>query len=91
MSLAEFRVRFPEFTQTPDALVSAKLTEAERSVSQEVWGETAYDGAYYRAAHLLAVSVFGQNARLVSNAGETTYNTEYKRLQREVAAGFRVL
>lgn len=90
-SAATFLVRFPEFARADADLVEAKLEEAARRVDASVWGAKADDGTYYLAAHLLAVSPFGMNARLASDRGSSTYLEEYRRMQRAVSAGYRVI
>lgn len=93
----EFVASFPAFRKTDKAVVEAKLAEARRLIDTAVWGTLADDGIGYLAAHLLAMMPGGEHARLVPrNAkpvrGEalTTYERQYKKLQRTVASGFRV-
>lgn len=85
--------RFPEFTPAVSAnpaMVDAAIAEAARRIDVDVWGTKSDDGTLYLAAHLLAISPFGQNARLQSKAGESTYGNEHARMVREVSAGYRV-
>ena len=90
--VAQFRVRFPEFTSTPESLVSIKLAEAGRRINADVWGTLADDGQAYLAAHLLSVRPAGERARKTRAAPDTesTYLREYKRLLRIVTMGYRV-
>lgn len=90
MILSTFRVQFPEFNGVSDGMVSAYLTAASLSVDASIWGGKADQGQAYLCAHMLATTPFGQNARMVSKDGTTTYETIYKRLQLEVSGGFRV-
>lgn len=92
-----FLVRFPEFKRAPVELIESKITEAELQIDSAIWGTKTDLGAGYLAAHLLALSPFGQHARLVPanqkpTRGEalTTYEREYKRLVGIVSSGFRV-
>lgn len=89
LNLATFRERYPEFEQTPDALVQAKLDAAERSTNSTVWGELAEDGHGLLAAMLLAHSPYGRDARLVDEEGESVYSKEYNRLARLVGVSHR--
>jgi len=90
-SVAAFKGEFPEFAATDDPIVAAALVRAEQRVDPIVWGEKTDQGVAYLAAHLLALAPFGQNARLASNSGTSIYHEEFRRLQREVAAGYRVI
>lgn len=86
LTLAEFVDRFPEFADAPPGLVQAKLDEADRRTPPRVWGVApARDAQGYLAAHLLAISPFGRDARLVSDDGATTYGTERARMELELA------
>ncbi len=77
MTLAQFKVRFPEFRTADDSLVSAVLAESGNELNSEELGD-AYNAAHgLLAAHKLAISPFGQSARMVNDEGETTYNREF--------------
>lgn len=76
MNLATFRVRFSEFETAPDAMVQACLDASALETDSSAF-DTAYDEAHgLLAAHKLAISPYGQNARMVSDKGETTYMRE---------------
>ena len=76
MDIDAFRIRFGEFDSAPDLLVQACLDEAAAETSAEAFGD-GYDAAHGQlAAHKLAVSPWGQNARMVNDKGESTYGTE---------------
>ncbi len=82
---------FPEFNgQNRNlTLIQAKLNEATLQIDSCVWGAYTAMGVLYLAAHLLATSPFGQNAKLVAKDGETVYSKNYRRLLRTVTAGYR--
>lgn len=90
MDLATFRIQFPEFQFVDDSLVQAMLTAAALSVDVDVWGTKAGQGVGYLAAHKLALSPYGQAARLVAKDGSTTYETHYTDLVAQVSGGFRI-
>lgn len=103
MDLPTFRTYHPEFVNVPDTLVQAELDGASLEIDQGIWGTFAATpivstaaltkadmGHRFLAAHKLALSPFGQNARLVAKDGGTTYLTHYQKLQRQVSSGFRV-
>ena len=76
MNIAAFRIRFPEFETAPDSLVQMCLDVAAGETDAAAFS-TAYDEAHgLLACHKLAISPYGQNARMVSDKGETTYGRE---------------
>jgi hypothetical protein len=91
MDVGTFKQRFPEFGQTPDALIVPNLIAAGRSIDPAVWGGKFDEGQAYLAAHKLALSPYGANVRIMVDANRTTYFVEFDRLKREVAAGAMVI
>ena len=89
-TVAGFRAGYPEFSAAENGLVAAKLNEAIRSCDANVWTSRVDDGVYVLTAHLLAMSPFGQNARMQSG-GTSTYEARYNRMVLEVALGARVV
>lgn len=92
---ADFRAQFPEFTQVADATVNPILAAALLEIDPDVWGVKADQGQLYLAAHKLALSPFGNNAKMVTPAGKGTHGTtyygqHYDSLVMQVASGFRV-
>lgn len=83
-----FRTSFPEFVRAPDSLIAAKLAEATRQIDPALWGDKFDDGVGYLAAHKLALSPFGNTAKLTPNT-TTTYEIHYRRLLGMVTAGYR--
>jgi len=86
----DFLARFPEFEPADSSMVASAIAEATRGVDASVWGDKTEDGIRWLAAHLLAITPWGQQARLVSKDGSTTYGKEHARLMRSVTPGFRV-
>ena len=90
--LADFRVLHPEFAKVPDNLVQGELDSALRQLNELVWLDLLNDGQRYLAAHQLALSPFGTNARMVMKDGQgTTYLVNYKRLLSLVSEGAQLL
>lgn len=92
LTLEEFIERFPDFeatlaTPAGETLVQKKLDEAWRRTPTAAWGEKAQDAQGYLAAHLLAISGFGRDARVISKDGSTTYGNERIRMELEEAPG----
>ncbi len=91
LALKDFQTRFPEFKATDTSLVAATLNDAALMIDAQVWGNLAGQGHGYLTAHRLALSPFGQQARMVQKDGTTTYQKHYERLVGIVGSGFRVL
>jgi hypothetical protein len=102
-TLPMFRAQFPEFNNVSDVLVTSMMSAATLEMSTFVWGQfgvlggpqtKADQGQMYLAAHKLAISPWGQNARTVfekaKGYGRSTYGVEYLNQQRQVTSGFRV-
>jgi len=84
---ADLIAAYPEFADTPTAQITAAIESAAGRLDSRIYG-TEYDQAVkLQACHLLAVSPFGQQARLVSETGDTTYQTSLNRLTRQRAGG----
>ena len=86
----DFLARFPEFEPASKGMIDEAIAEAARNVVGGVWREKNDDGVRWLAAHLLAISPFGQQARLISKDGSTTYGKRFAELVRSVTPGFRV-
>lgn len=90
ISLASFRTQFPEFNGPSDGLVQSMLDAAALEIDTSIWGKKADQGQAYLAAHKLVMSPFGQNAKLQTKNGESTYLGVYQKLVRQVSSGYRV-
>lgn len=91
MTLAEFKVQYPEFTKAGDSILTAFLSAAALQLSPAYW-TTYYDqGHGLLTAALLADSPNGQNARLQSDKGTSTYRKQYERLLSEITFADRVM
>jgi len=71
LSLASFRTRFGEFSSVSDALVTARLAEAEVDLDTETFGALFDEAHGFLTAHLLTLSGYGSNA--VNKDGTTSY------------------
>lgn len=87
VTLASFRVHFPELNAASDTLVQAKLDEAALALDERVFGARFDEAVRYSAAHRLALSPFGQNARMVAKDGSTTYGMQFDNVCRACAGG----
>lgn len=85
-----FVADFPEFEPAGKPLIDSKIADARLRIDAEVWDLKTDLGVKYLAAHLLALSPFGQQSRLVAKDGSTTYGKTHMMMVREVTSGFRV-
>lgn len=91
------RAQRPEFAPTADAVVQAAIDDAVTEVDERVFGEKANQAVSLLAAHKLAISPHGRQARLDPKAqgdgphGSTTYGVEYDALVRQCGGGFWVV
>lgn len=90
MNRTNFLTQFPEFSQADTDLIDAMLAGAATQLDAEVWGGVYDQGHAYLTAHMLACSPFGQNARMSSKDGETTYGKTFKQMQLQSCSGYRV-
>lgn len=91
---AAFIASFPELASAGQTLIEAKIAEAELRVGGVAYwiNESTRDlGVLYRAAHLLALSPYGMQAKLVSKEGKTTYGAHFDDLVTECGPGFFVI
>lgn len=92
LSLADFRIQFPEFTNLPDAQVSQRIEWAELQMDTTVWGDIRSIGIGFLTAHFCSLTARGSDMRLQKNKGEPTtfFEIEFNKLVRKVAGGARV-
>lgn len=92
VDVESFLESFPEFRPAEAALIKPMIAKAVIQVDAAVWGTLKTDlGVELLTAHLLAISPFGQNARLVSKDGSTTYGKRFDAMVKQVTPGFRVI
>jgi hypothetical protein len=94
LAISDFLARFPEFKGTAkdsSDLIASALNDAALVIDACAWGPLAGQGHGYLTAHRLALSPFGQQARMVAKDGSTTYQRHYEAMVRIVGSGFRVL
>lgn len=93
LSRAAFRVGFPEFSTADDALVDAKLADAHAMVHADAFKTDARHTAALglKTADLLALSPFGQTARMQSKDGTTTYGKQFAAMVNATGVGCRVV
>lgn len=90
VTVASFLLACPEFTRAPDVVdVETHLADAILEVDAEVWGDKTDKGVRLTLAHALALSPFGQMAKLSADDGESTYSVQLKKLKEQVTCAHR--
>ena len=91
VTVDSFLTHHPEFRPAEVSLIQAKISDAVLRVDASIWGTKTDNGVRLLAAHTLALSPFGQNAKLVSKEGQTTYGQQYAQARKEVVVPFAVI
>jgi hypothetical protein len=85
VTVASFKVAFPEFLKAGDPMLEAQLALAEIQVSDSFEDERDH-AVMLRLADNLALSPWGRNARLVSEKATTSTYGDRFRIMAEVNA-----
>lgn len=92
MTLAQFRVRYPEFGTADDSLVQAMLDDAAIRLNADAFGAKADIAHGLMAAHILLNKPYGRSQRLESGSTEDDrYMQELDRLKVECISAILVL
>lgn len=80
---ASFVQQFPEFEEINaepmcQPMIDRCLTSALMFVDAAVWGARFEAGVLYKAAHLLAMTPFGENARLQGDRTSSVYSVVFE-------------
>jgi hypothetical protein len=90
VTAADIKSEFAEFSDLDDALIDPKIADAVQRVSSDTWGDLTDHGVKYLACHLIAISPLGEQAKLFTKTGETTYLQEYNAVKASLATQCRV-
>lgn len=85
-TLSQFRTRFGEFDNAPDAVVQACLDEAELQTPESIWDARQSDGILWLAAHLATIHPNAKEMR-IDAVGHTLYQARRQELERIVYTG----
>lgn len=88
---ASFIAERPEFEGAPEAMLQTAIDNAAKSLLEDMLRETYDEAVSLGAAHRLALSPYGQSAKLVAADGSTTYSKQLDVLVRDAGVGFRVV
>lgn len=84
ITATDFVASFPEFEEINElrpSAVTGALLRAQAFVSQQYWADRYEQGVFTKAAHLLAMTAFGENARIDAKAA-TAYGEVFKEMVR---------
>lgn len=90
LTLEQFLLVAPEFGDTDRLLIGAMLQEAAQELEPSMWGHRLAAGHHYKTADKLALSPMGQNARMITQDGITTYSKHFDRLVKSLGLGVAV-
>ena len=83
VSVASFKVAFPEFTKAGDPMIEAQLALVELEVSDS-FGDSRDLAVMLKLADSLALSPWGRDARMVpkgvDNAFSSTYGVRFRQM-----------
>ena len=86
VTYASFIAEYPEFSETGQTLVEAKIAQAVLETPSGTWGDWTDKGVMLRTAAALSIGPAGSNARIKGQI-KTTYQMELERYERTVACG----
>ena len=85
LDVTTFVAKFPEFdeigTVSPDTITQA-IEDAKEFCDSTIWGSRYESGVLYKAAHMLAMSPFGETARLDKKGEQSTYGVVFDSMRR---------
>lgn len=99
VTLSSLRAAHPEFTDTPDAVLSAAIVSAENRCDAGVWGVLYDDGVTLFACHIAAATPYGAGGRLTAyGAGgrptapdfRSVYYRDWEQMARAVGTSWRI-
>jgi len=85
------RTAHPEFTDSPDAVVNAAITDAQATVNETVLGDNYDQAVTLLACHLISRSPYSRDLRLpFGEYDEDGYYRRYEQLIRVAGRAYRV-
>lgn len=88
MDIPTFKARFPEFSRLPDPTIKDAIARGTARTNSTVMGDQTDEAIGYMAAHLLALSPYGQQARLSEPGKMTTYYQHWYDIAQYKAVGY---
>jgi len=84
VTVEQIKTEFPEFANTSDVIISAKISDASGQLYPSGWGASYDQAVKYQACHLIARSPGGEFARLDPNKEPDGATTLYERRYNEM-------
>jgi len=84
VTVEQIKTEFPEFANTSDVIISAKISDASGQLYPSGWGASYDQAVKYQACHLIAYSPGGEFARLDPNKEPDGATTLYERRYNEM-------
>lgn len=79
INATDFLLAYPQFEEIyavrPD-VITTNLTAAQTFCSQRIWGVRYEAGVFCKAAHLICMTPFGENARMKIDGVPTTTHAQ---------------
>lgn len=94
LDVATFVDKFPEFDEIgaiSPATVEQAIADAKHFCSASIWGSRYESAVLYKAAHLLAMSPFGEGARLDKKGEQSTYGVVFDNMLKALPARMLIL
>ncbi len=85
-----FLARYPNFEPASKIMIDEALRDAVANVDTGIFGTKTDQAVALKAADILALSPFGQNARMQKKDGSTVWGQQFLALARSMTPGFRV-
>lgn len=89
LSADRFIALYPEFRTAPPPLIERALFDASKALHAPTFGAEYSRAVGLYAAHIVALSHFGQNARLKKDSNATTYSVQLDEMTLSVTACLR--
>jgi len=95
VTVDQIKAEFPEFANTSDVIISAKIADAYGQLYPSGWGAAYEQAVKYQTCHLIACSPGGEFARLdpikEPDGATTLYERRYNQLQQGGVVGAMVV
>ena len=80
VTLVTLRAAHSEFTDTPDAILTSAIAQAENRHDSTVWGALYDDGVMLLACHIAAATPYGAGGRLAEINERSVYYRDWLEL-----------
>jgi hypothetical protein len=77
VTIASLRTQYPEFGDTPDAVLERAIAQAERRVDADVLSDRTDDAVTLLACHLATATPYGGGGELTRDKSRTIYWQDY--------------